>query len=396
MAVIQYPIKTFHPQEFKAHPIPDAQITPRDVVDTLRHILRVSRQYLRHFLVYAFIAPATGQAVTVTNVRHYYELIALFNIVIKYINKRHPGQDFTNKVMKYRKVYYKWKPKFKKFYVSPYARFNKLWKDFINIIGLPVCYLRIVNKERGVWTFPGEVVRMRADGVYCDGTGKKLSDNPFATVSTVANGQDMRHHPRSITDEWACRLFGLGIPMYNTTLDFFWKKDDEDSSSGEEDGSDEDEEHEDDFDTQVPTSLLVEKECVFDPMFLDDFHVTNKCVLVTSSGFASEQTRAFCKYITQYFSTNMQTDDFKIQCLTDLGQSGASIIQALSWQSMPLIPHLHFNIEVGWIGLNTRFLKNAFPNKRYVSTSSRRSDDIIDNTLLDTAKGFVTSNSRSE
>ena len=360
---ITFPIPTFDPKDYiydnnsgQPPQIPNpSTITPQDVRNHLRNILRVSRQQLINFQIYAFVSQPSGVMVTLNQVRHYYEMISLFEIVIAILKKDHPGAVYTKKTIRYRDVYYKWKKLYKGFYKSPYVRYNDLFKDFINIIGLPICFLRIRAKSRGLFMFPGTILRYDDTGQLYDGYGQRS-----------ATGQRCTIEPRDINEEWMCRMFGVNVKRYRTSLTFKF------NNSA----------------VQDKTALFVEKNTVFDRLFMDDVHVDNNCIINTGCGFPGVSTRAFNKYITEYFST--PNAPFRIQALTDLGQTGASIIQSLSYQERPMHPHSHFNIEPLWMGLNYRFMSTAFPDITYVSRSSAREDSIINNMLLDTTKGFVT------
>ena len=146
-----------------------------------------------------------------------------------------------------------------------------------------------------------------------------------------------------------------------------------------------------------PRALLLEKECVLVESFYGgDFPENENCLFVTGRGIVNEQTRAFMKYFSQYHRNG--TTDLKIQGLTDMGQEGACIIAYLdnSFLTRPFAPHEAFNIRVGWIGLNDRFMRNAFPQHTYVETSTANNDTIINNRLLDIDNGFVTSNNHND
>jgi len=142
---------------------------------------------------------------------------------------------------------------------------------------------------------------------------------------------------------------------------------------------------------QQKKGLMVEKECVFKPVFLDEFCENVNSMLMTTQGYSDEQSRAFLKYFSQYHN-------IKIQALTDMGQEGASIIASCNnkYVTRPFAPHFAYNINLGWIGMNDRFMRNAFPNHTYHQTSTGTNDNIINNKLLDTDCGFVTTTNPSD
>ena len=374
---IAFPLVIFHPQASQYEPnalqqnIPTSQITPADVVSHLKHHLALNRAFLHNYNITAFLATPSGVGVYFNSRRNYLEMLDLFEIVTTYLQSRHPGNGaFTNKTMKYRKLYYKWKKKWGRFYVSPYLRFGTLVKDFLNIIGLPLCFLRITTKNKGSCCFPGLIYRYDANGNKLRHKGKQSGDNLM------------------MSEEWSVRLFGVNVPMYQHVIKFQVGNDVTNDSDSDSDSDSDD--NENNGIEVIPTCLFIEKECHLNNMFQEGFHIDHTCILATGSGFASDNCRAFLKFISGYYTSTPNQYNYKIQAFTDLGQGGASIIAALNYQRKPIIPHEIFNVRLGWIGLNPRFMKRVFPNHQYVSTSSQISDTIINNTLHDPNKGFVT------
>ena len=96
---------------------------------------------------------------------------------------------------------------------------------------------------------------------------------------------------------------------------------------------------------QQKKGLMVEKECVFKPIFLDEFCENVNSMLMTTQGYSDEQSRAFLKYFSQYHN-------IKIQALTDMGQEGASIIAhaIINMSQGPLLHTSHtISILVGLV-----------------------------------------------
>lgn len=209
MAIISTPLQTYNPDVWK-HPnpvkgelppgapstavanFPTPIITKEDTLDTLREILRLASLWMNLFGIFAFVSFPTGQTVIQNNVRHYYEMVDLIEIFIDYLdgsknNSKHPGVNYSSRNRSYRKLYYIWRENWKKYYISPYKRFRNCFKDVINIIGLPICALRIRTMDKGLANFPGVVVRYKPDGT-------KMEDTDWKTFIRSLSGKYLYLH----------------------------------------------------------------------------------------------------------------------------------------------------------------------------------------------------------
>ena len=233
----------------------------------------------------------------------------------------HDGLDYSEaRVYKpLRQLWYDWKDVYARYYIDPSSRFAYLLRNFIDLVDLPFCALRLVGNCQGKFIMPAVIERLDAQG------------------SKARTDQDCMVDNQPITDEFACRLMGVNVPDYRTTFLIVPHTN-----------------------KAVDYSLVVEKQCMMDTFAARSFHEDEKTLMMTGCGFPDDTTKAMVKYMELYF-------DRPVQGLSDLNPSGAQLLNSYNHVDRPTLPHLMFNTKLGWLGAHPRFMSRFLctPNNGY-------------------------------
>lgn len=327
-----------HPTLFKGTQAPMPTITLQMVLAQLQGIVNQSEQILNLFNLFVFINPTTSTPL-VLNIFHYSQYLCLFDLIIDHLSNPiyHPGGNYgpSHKHYALHDLYYDWEEEYGQFYAPSYREkaFKKILGDFLNLVDLPMCALRIVGQPKGKFIFHGKIKR---NGVTS------------TTLST----------PQNFTEEFACRLFGIAIPDYMVTLEFKPAPN-----------------------HNVDHLLLVEKNCHMNSMNGRDFHRHNNVFIMSGSGYPDTLSRAGVKYMSLYFNKD-------VHALCDYNPDGVKLMNSYFHVDDPILSHLVYRTRVRWLGCNPFFM-NCFNNLVYNPANAYTAhDDSVIRYLLDPNREF--------
>ena len=327
-------------------PPPTPPITPMRVVVQLQKIYAQSRWYLRHIGHLGFLHPVTREFIP-TNYVQYRQIIFFITYVLDHLRTHHlpHGNSFARAArnIPYRRLFYLWEKKFQHGYAPGTGQrvFRRIFALFLKIVNLPMCALRIVGISKGEFCMPAMIVRDGED-------------------------QDCMNFHRLISEEWACRLYHVAVPEYSANLAIIPFEDPVTNTP-----------------YQVQHSLLIEKKCVMNTFFINNFHMENNCVVFTGSGYPDTNSKAFAKFIELYY-------DRQVQGLCDNNPCGVNLLKTYHHTRDEAACNKMLKTDVGWFGLNPAF-GLAFPQVHQTLGYSQTDRDILTH-LLNENNEFVLGN----
>jgi len=337
-----------HPKSWQQNPttntlLPAQAINPTMVVYQLEKVYSQSRWYFRRTGYFGFLHPITREFIGTTFL-HYLQIKFLFSTILVHLKKYHLpyGNRFAGKhiMIPKRHLYYLWQKKFQ-YHTDSQAAFRKIFRLFLRVVNLPMCAMRIVPSPTGVMCMPAKIVR---------------GNDPE---------QDCMNFIFPIDEEWACRLYNVAVPDYMGTLDIVPHQVPGSTNNAS---------------NEVSHTLLIEKKCIFNKFFANDFHRENNCVVMTGSGFPDVNSIAFVKFMELSIGS-------QVQGLCDNNPFGVLLLKSYQHTKYELALHNMLKTDVGWLGWNPAF-GNAFPQVHQTAGYSVTDERVLDH-LLDTRNQFV-------